>query len=342
MPPAQKMSSPESPSVAITKKRVAVIEIGSRAVRLLVADVSESSGLQPVVTDWRQTQLAAAIARGDTTSLSNKMTEVAAIVHEFKQKASSEGISNVAVFGTEALRQIREKRLIDLGAYAPGIEILNKKTEAKCSLLAAVKGCREPIGEGRQVLAIDQGGGSLELAVGSIQRNYVNLSDYRSYRLGAEALTELLRTVNGNTEKFHVAVAERIDGYRFAKIEKSARAFVLGSVATNSGWMFVRRDEHERYDPRRVHGFSISVGKAVQFVLALEKAMVSDPERIRHFIDPRNPSSEEFEILLTGLITLTIFLRKYGIDQYTVSGHGMRYGMAWLLASKDVTSDVTQ
>lgn len=271
------------PSAVAGAQRVGVIEIGSRAVRLLVADVSEQTGLQPVVTDWRQTQLAAAIARGDAASLNEKMAEVNAIVQEFKSKASSQGILRVAIFGTEAMRQISEKRLVDLTVKSPEIEVLDKKTEATCSLLAAVKGCGEFIVNGKQVLAVDQGGGSLELAVGSVRKGRVELSGYRSYKLGAESLLDLLRSVRGNTAKFRAAVVERIDSYTFEGVEKSARAIALGSVVTNSAWMFVRRDEHERYDPRRVHGHFFSVRKAEEMVVALERAMITSPDQVRHF-----------------------------------------------------------
>src|SRR2546421_8442004 len=89
----------------IRNNRVAVIEIGSRAIRLLVADVAPQGKLEVVATDWEETGLAGAAAAGNV-ALDEKVDELADTLARFRIRADEFRPRSIAAIGTEAVRKL--------------------------------------------------------------------------------------------------------------------------------------------------------------------------------------------------------------------------------------------
>jgi exopolyphosphatase/guanosine-5'-triphosphate,3'-diphosphate pyrophosphatase len=307
-------------------RRVGVVEIGSRAIRLLVADISPTRGLVVVSTAWREAPLGA-LVKGGKEALRAKLEEVDGIVREFVARCRQMGPSRLCVFGTEALRKISEERMCELSKVMPYLTILDKKSEALCSLVGAIRGFSCLVSDGEEVLVVDQGAGSMELAVGKLSESAAELLSYKSYELGTQPLVGLFKRCGGHIPRLRERVEKRISAYELVTVGRGP-TIVLGSAATKCAWIKVRREPSEAYAPGRVHGQIVSLDQVDKL---FEEAMIK-PEEMRKVIDPRNPSGDEYEIVVSGLVALSIVLRTLRKTEFTVSAWGTRHGLAWVLA----------
>ena len=163
----------------------ACIDIGSNTTRLLVADASEDR-LRPVVQRRAFTRIGAALTPGGTIG-PEKVEEVAGVVAEQAAEAAEAG-ARLRVVATAAIRgaangaglctAIRERAGI-------AVEILGGEEEARLAFLGATRTLGEPLA-GR-VAVVDVGGGSSEIAVGTLAGG-VEWS--ASYRIGSGLLAD--------------------------------------------------------------------------------------------------------------------------------------------------------
>jgi exopolyphosphatase/pppGpp-phosphohydrolase len=304
--------------------RVGVVEIGSRAIRLLVADTQCLNGLTIVATDWAETGLVAAIGRDSETEV---VSRVATIGSAFVDRSRELQAKRICVFGTEALRQISNGSLEQLKASIPEILVLDSQREAECSLLAAANGL-ECSGE---VLAIDQGAASMEVAVGDFRDGQLQLKAATSYRLGTQPLVESLAKCGGDLKGFQSMLQRKIKRLRLVSCSAALRPILLGSAATKIAWIRVRKREDDRYNPKLVHGTVMAVDKIDQLIMLAEQS----PDFVRSVIDPRNPNSSEYETVMAGLVGLRLVLERFKATEFAVSAFGTRHGMALRLAREN-------
>src|SRR5688500_8084074 len=124
-----------------TTCRVAVIELGGRAVRLLVADVDlKASTLRRIDSKSHPLPLFDAV-----NSIANRnltvVHEAARIVHEFRVIAEDLGASRIQVFGTQPMRTL----LATGDALSVGLEsvrVIDSEFEARASFVGASAGLR--------------------------------------------------------------------------------------------------------------------------------------------------------------------------------------------------------
>ena len=146
--------------------RVGVVEIGSRGVRLLIADIPPDGRLTTVAHDSRETGLALAQSLGGEV-LDQKLDEVIEIANAFLKEVRSQQARRACVFATEAVRRLSGPHVDILREHIPGLEVIDRKTEAECSLLGALFPFQTPKPTPHTFI-IDQGTGSMELAVGQV------------------------------------------------------------------------------------------------------------------------------------------------------------------------------
>src|SRR5437764_1136616 len=149
-----------------SSKRIGVVEIGSRATRFLLADISAAGRLSIAKSDWRETGLAAAKAAGGS-AFDARLSEIIQTVNDYLVQSRSAGASRMCIFATEAVRRMSDEHRERLKTAIPHLEIIDRKTEASCALMGAVSPFDEPKVTSEHFV-IDQGTGSMELAVGSL------------------------------------------------------------------------------------------------------------------------------------------------------------------------------
>src|ERR1700733_6747621 len=115
--------------------RLALIEIGSRATRLLIVDVQKDGTVTIVKKARKEIALGLAVGMG-REAVTERLTEVTKQCRLFEQEANIRG-ARIVCFGTEALRKIREEGSFNLKQLKAAV--LDANMEAECSFWAAAK-----------------------------------------------------------------------------------------------------------------------------------------------------------------------------------------------------------
>jgi exopolyphosphatase/pppGpp-phosphohydrolase len=310
--------------------RVGVIEIGSRAVRLLVADVSRERGMVAVTTRVSNAQLMDSILKGEPAS-QRQLSEVMDTVKTFRDIATRQGVGKICVFGTEAIRQLALLKNSAVNSMLSTVDVINASTEADCSLHAALMGLGGSEFRNVPLLVIDQGAGSTELVTG-IRNSHIQVQNFASLPLGGNSALDLFRRQHMDIEKFAAATAPAIEQIQLAT-PGVKRAIVQGSVATKCAWFrlnLLAGTTDRRYDPTAVQGEFFTLENLEKLVAYAEQPSAS---RWKAWFNRENP--DEFNRIKTGVAILGQLLSKFEITDFFVSAFGTRHGMAWRLAMID-------
>jgi exopolyphosphatase/pppGpp-phosphohydrolase len=212
----------------------------------------------------------------------------------------------------------------------PQLHVLSKEAEACCSLVAAVNGFAGSQ-SGEETLVIDQGTGSMEMARGRVSATQVNLVNFMSYKLGTQSLVEQFIKLGSNVTKLDKALDATLERYRPIGEDCVSLPVVLGSAATKLAWFQAKTTQSiksEKYDSALAHGQVIDLSK-LNFFLRLAE---SQPEIVKGLLDPQQGGTQAFEMLVTGLVALSVLLRKIKQTKFKVSSLGTRHGVAWMLS----------
>jgi exopolyphosphatase/guanosine-5'-triphosphate,3'-diphosphate pyrophosphatase len=166
----------------------ACIDIGSNTTRVLVADV-EDGGLREVLQRRAFTRLGKGLKGGEIPR--EKIDEVARVVAEQRSLIEQLGADAMRVVATAAIRAAANQdefaaALRDGGGVE--VEILDGTEEARLAFLGATRTLGQPL-DG-SVGVVDVGGGSTELAIGTLLEG---ATWSESFRVGSGLLTDAYR-----------------------------------------------------------------------------------------------------------------------------------------------------
>ncbi len=292
----------------------------------MVADVSREAGFKIVNSAWEETYLAAAVKIGGD-KLRAKLDEIEKIVKRFKESSLQQKASETCVFATAAFREMPEEFIEYFRARIPEIQILDKMAESGCSLIGAINEFKASISTENQ-LVIDQGTGSMEVVFGHVTQTEVKLINFNSYSLGTQMLVQKLADEQHDLQKFQSSLTKIISKYKPIKPGFDGRPIILGSTATKIAWIKVRRSADQNYDPALAHGQIIN-RKVVESLIDLA---IKDPDTVKYMISPKRGDTMDFEMFITGLIALNIYLKRLKQNDFKVSAFGTRFGVIWMLA----------
>jgi exopolyphosphatase/pppGpp-phosphohydrolase len=296
---------------------------------MLVADIEPRSSLQIVASNGHNCGLAAAL---DATPQQRRETlaEVARVATGFAERCRAANAEHVGIFGTEVLRQLSAPDLEQLRGVMPSLVTLTPEVEALCSLLAAGYALPKARQKG-DLLVIDQGAGSMELAVGRFHRGRVVLVSAVSHPLGAQPLLAQLRLHQGDFSKLRNALLTQSGDWILPKGFEGITPLVQGSVATKIAWLSKRGSSGDRYDPRLVQGVTITV----QAMDALIARASREIDLVRRAIASQDSGEEEFDTFIASLVALRLMLQKVGASSFVTSSYGTRFGVAWHLVEPE-------
>src|SRR5829696_458515 len=163
----------------------ACIDIGSNTTRVLVADV-ERGGLREVLQRREFTRIGKGLKGGEIPRA--KIDEVAAVVAGQHALVQQLGCGAVRVVATAAIRAAANAAEFTAAMRDGGgveVEVLDGPEEARLAFLGATRTLGEPL-EG-SVGVVDVGGGSTELAIGTLERG---ATWSESFRVGSGLLTD--------------------------------------------------------------------------------------------------------------------------------------------------------
>ena len=294
---------------------MAVVDIGSNSTRLLIADV-EAGRVSEVERQSRVTRL----GRGVDLSgqLSAEAIEAACeAIADYVAICREAGVEKVEAIATSAVRdasngsafvaELRER-------FALSARVLDGEEEARLTYLGAT--CEHSPSE--PTLVVDIGGGSTELIVGtgeevafhtSLQAGVVrhserHISSDPPTALELEALAADFRSL---IESATVAAPAATAGIAVAGTPTSLASIEIGL---------------EPYDPKQVHGHTLTLPSIQRLLSQLASAPLSKRVEITGLHPDRAPN------IVAGVVILVETMRAFGLEQIEVSEHDILYGTA--------------
>jgi exopolyphosphatase/guanosine-5'-triphosphate,3'-diphosphate pyrophosphatase len=311
------------------EKISAVIELGTKGIRLLVAEIANGKIQRVVISTGDLSYLG---KESDTEGIisENAIKRVTNLAEKYKNIAVENEADDLHLIATDIVRRAPNKEELaeSLNGVA-SLDILTEGEEALCIFIASTAAFGKKLANGRPVLIIDQGGGSTELVLGRLEDETYIIEDMALVPIGTTALARLFLDHNYLSDGFsavqkHVrANLDEVPILGGSAESQPQIAIAHGSAIT----IFVRgvfRDQYG-YEPKlnELHG------KTVKSSLIERKVQETIPslEGVRRRdLGDELKSDSEIVTLMSGILTYNEIAKRYKIGQFVISREGLRYG----------------
>jgi exopolyphosphatase/guanosine-5'-triphosphate,3'-diphosphate pyrophosphatase len=221
----------------------ACVDIGSNTTRLLVAEIGEDGVWRELMTQRAYTLIAK--QTGSRGRLRKKViANTAGVVATQTRLAREMGAEDIKIVATAAVRAAPNRdELVNAVAAEAGlpVRILTGSEEARLSFIGATKRLGAPA-EG-SIVVVDVGGGSTELAVGTVDDG---ATWDATFRLGSGMLTEAYVTADppgvGELEHMRQHIGGVFEGLVLPPVDK---AVAVGGSATSLKKLVGSELDHE-------------------------------------------------------------------------------------------------
>jgi exopolyphosphatase/guanosine-5'-triphosphate,3'-diphosphate pyrophosphatase len=249
----------------------ACIDIGSNTTRLLVAEAA-GTHFKEVLQQRTFTRIAKGRSRGDPIG-PDKVAEVAEVVATQVRVANELGARAVRTVATAAIRQAANgDELVDAIRSAAGVEVavLSGEDEARLAFLGATRTLgHEPDGA---VAVVDVGGGSSELALGTIAGG---VSWSESFRVGSGYLADAyMRSDPPSAAELNTVRAHVTGVFEGLELQTPTLAVAVGGSAASLRRLVGAVLEHETLE----RGIRVLASTPVEH---LARRLELEPERVR-------------------------------------------------------------
>ncbi|WP_307872476.1 Ppx/GppA phosphatase family protein [Dietzia sp. KRD202] len=312
--------------------RVGAVDCGTNSIRLLVAEgVPGEAGLTDVTREMRIIRLGEGVdatgrlSDGALSRCSTALTDYTATMAEL-------GVQSVRMVATSATRDARNKDEFFgmtaevLGKHFPGAraEVISGQTEAELTFAGGVSDLRPEDGP---FVVTDLGGGSTEIVVGELVRGEVRLLGARSLDVGCVRITERVLHSDPPTAdeiaEARTVIAETLAEAGDVPIGRAARWVGVAGTFTTMSALAQNLGE---YDPERIHGSVISLGRMREVCDRLVAASVTE----RRSLGPMHPGRAD--VIGGGALVVQalcdVMAERAGLAELTVSEKDILDGIA--------------
>ncbi|MCH4053139.1 MAG: phosphatase [Atopobiaceae bacterium] len=306
---------------------VAVIDIGTVSVRLAVASFSDGR-LGHVDKLTRICDLGEGVSA--TRRISNAaILRVVRCVDDYLAHAREAGATVAACTLTSAARDATNAVELLSALSERGLipQVIPGDVEGSLTFLGVARDF-----VGTRLLVADNGGGSTEFALGSLDAGAAKLDFVRSVDVGCRRVTERLLSRNdpptvAELERAHEACRLELSGIGAlvaANPPAPERLVVCGGTVTSLVAMHLGL---EPYDSSRVHLAQLTRAD----VQELERRMAAIPVARRRAV--RGLQEKRAPIILGGIVVIDEILGMLGVDRLTVSESDLLYGLATVVGT---------
>jgi exopolyphosphatase / guanosine-5'-triphosphate,3'-diphosphate pyrophosphatase len=301
--------------------RVAVVDVGTNSVRLLVAE----PGAPLAVLDQRLTitRLGASVdadGRLDDAALARTLDCIAAYADRWAEL----GAEQVRITATSAVRDAADReRFFDGVRERTGVsaDVLTGEQEAQTTFRGVVTSIDSGDAKPPYVV-LDIGGGSTEFTRGTSEPEVMT-----SRQLGCVRLTERCLPSDPPTSA-EIRAANDVINLELDAVERlvdPARAQTLVGVAGTATTLGALRLGLDEYEPARIHGVSISVDDVVALTTWLAGMSAAE----RGALGPVQPGRED--VIVCGALILCRAMERFGFTKVVVSEADILHGLALAL-----------
>lgn len=298
--------------------RLAVIDIGTNSILLLVADALADGTVVPL----RDDQVIARLGKGvdaDKSIHPQTFSRVGGFLKEYVSQSRDDGANVVVATGTSALRDASNSEEFLSYVHAEtglDIRILSGEEEA----FLTYEGVLSEFGEkmsGESFAILDIGGGSTELVTGKgfTPRGSVSVD------IGSVRVTER-HFGSGPISERQLSSARADIRSSLASLPRLASSTRLIGVAGTVTTLAALALNLKSYDPVRITGFELTRETILGIFDGLKAKTV---EEIRS-IPQITPGRED--VIRAGILLLSEILDHLGKASITASVRGLRYGVA--------------
>ena len=295
---------------------VAVVDIGTNTVLLLVARILPTGEIYPIVYEQRVPRLGRGVdekRRLDPDSISR----VIGVLKEYQRLITPHAPDRIVVCGTSAVRDASNREeFAGLVTAATGfrLEILSGEDEAYWTYRGAISG----IPAIKRATVIDIGGGSTEIITGDSLR----IDERISLDIGSVRLTErIMRHDPPTTSELESAIElvedalARTSGFRFS-------GSTLVGVAGTATALAALAQGLKTFDIASVSGYTLSR----EILESLFRTLRALPSlEIRALSDVMEGRSD---VITAGALIAREFMEHFKFHNMLVSERGVRYGIA--------------
>ncbi len=297
---------------------LAAIDVGTNSVKLLVGRV-EGRVVTPLLHRAVDTRLGEGLhASGSISREAADRTIVA--LKEFRQITEERGVRKRAAVGSLVLRSASNAaEFLERCRAEAGLDlrVLTGEEEARLSFQGAAWAA-----EAAHVLAIDIGGGSTEIMVGT----RTELTASWSLQMGAVTMTEEFLHTDPPAADEMMTMSAAIRSHLVPVIARAGReGELVGIGGTVSSLLALLRKEFAE-DPREVHKKTVPFDTVSALAIHLSLKTVPERERI-------GLGRGRADIIVAGAWILVAAMSHLEASSLRASAHGLRHGLLIDLAS---------
>ena len=315
-----KRSAPPDPSPGFPI-RVGVVDMGSNAIRFVIADFIAGSTWTPLVSERIPVRLAGHVF--ESGFLSDEAIEVAVgVMERFRDVLTQHDVRHYRAVATSAVRESGNRRsLVRQVRERTGLrlEVISGAEEARLVYWAARS--RVPL-EGEPWLLADLGGGSLEIAIVDGDE----IRSIESLAIGTVRLLEEFESETGGPDRIRRLLDDYVSGLRFDSFEEDLA--VGGYVASGGNIDDLARVAGVSPDERGVSVLSVKdLKKAINTL-----AGMTVEERIEEYELRENRA----DVIVPAGMVYARLAERFGVSRIHVPNVGVKEG-----AMLDLVDDLT-
>jgi exopolyphosphatase/guanosine-5'-triphosphate,3'-diphosphate pyrophosphatase len=295
--------------------RFAAIDVGTNSVLLLVAERGADGRFSAVEERAEITRLGRGVDATRTLSPEG-IEDTLQAIEKFVTEARTLGAQGIAISATSAARDASNGAVFLSGAKARTgveVEIISGDEEARLSFASAFS----DFGGSAPLVVIDIGGGSTEFIYGDREGA---ISFRHSFDVGSVRLTERFVKTDPPAPA-ELAAIKGLLHQTFAALPPPAPGTKVIGIAGTVTTIFGVARRVEPYDPRLVHGASLSSAEITETV----ERLAALPVHLRRGVPGLQP--KRADVIVSGGLVLGAALEKLDARELVVSDRGLRWGL---------------
>jgi exopolyphosphatase/guanosine-5'-triphosphate,3'-diphosphate pyrophosphatase len=301
--------------MAFEKKRLAAIDIGSNAIRMMISELSPH-GLTPLRKYRIPIRLGADVFEKGKISGKN-LKAAARAFRKFKEVAQKSKVSRIRAVGTSALRESKNgKAFVELIHRKSGIriEVIDGVEEARLIHMAVAK---ELHLEGHRSLLIDIGGGSVELTFS----DHGLMSATQSFPFGTVRTLEMMKKKNLQESQLNLVIGEFITPLSHF-IHSQAPNFQL-EFAVGTGGNLEALGKLKAVLLKKSSKGGISYSELSEMIEKLRGMSIKDR------IEKLELRPDRADVIIPAAMVVQAVLRQAGLQKILIPYVGLKDGLMW-------------
>jgi exopolyphosphatase/guanosine-5'-triphosphate,3'-diphosphate pyrophosphatase len=297
-------------------QKIAAIDTGSNALRLVVANLDETWRVEPVESVRIPVRLGQDVFTNSVLGEATIQQTVDAFT-QFRRITDDFGVSRMRAVATSAVREAQNSEiLIDRIARVSGInlEVISGEEEARLVHIAVANAM--DLDDKRAVL-VDIGGGSVEVTI----TKGGNILSTNSYNLGTVRLLQRLHWDNGalSTRTFSLLLHEYTEASRHRMEKDIGTEKVDMCIATGGNVEEIGKLRQKLF--KRDNDRSVTMAELIELIERL--SWMDDRERIQKL----NLRPDRADVILPAAVVLHLVASIAGVKEIAIPNVGVKNGI---------------